>query len=167
MATKLERLLRGDKATYGKNEITLVIQHPNALISETQNISLFYREPDSTIQHWWLSEEEINNSTDIQFLTPDHPRTIEDGLRKGDMIAKPEGDKRKVLGVLDDVCFISGIDNHEAVFATCIIQELIKGGWKLVTPEEEKKEELVHLTIKDISEGKGTGVPLHLIRVKE
>lgn len=28
-------------------------------------------------------------------------------------------------------------------------------------------EELVHLTLKDISEGKGKGVPAHLIRIKE
>jgi hypothetical protein len=32
---------------------------------------------------------------------------------------------------------------------------------------EEIKEELVHLTLKDISEGKGVGVPSHLIRIKE
>lgn len=166
MATKLERLLRGDKATYGKNEITLVIQHTNALISETQNISLFYREPNEPIQHWWLSEEEINNSTDIQFLTPDRPRTIEDGLRKGDMI-KDGSDTRKVLVVIDDVIIPSKQNNYSESGVPYTIKELIDMGYKLVTPEEEKKEELVHLTIKDISEGKGTGVPPHLIRVKE
>lgn len=33
--------------------------------------------------------------------------------------------------------------------------------------EIEKTEEIVELTIKDISEGKGTGIPPHLIRIKE
>jgi hypothetical protein len=36
--------------------------------------------------------------------------------------------------------------------------------WKFA---EEINEELVHLTLKDISEGKGVGVPSHLIRIKE
>ena len=159
MATKLERLLRGDKATYRKNEITLVIQHPNALISETQNISLFYREPNEPIQHWWLSEEEINNSTDIQFLTPDRPRTIEDGLRKGDIIIDTDGDRRKILGVIDDVIIPSGTNDYSESGLPCTKQELIGLGYKLVIPEEEEKgENKVYLTFEDISAGKGVGI---------
>ena len=159
MATKLERLLRGDKATYGKNEITLVIQHPNALIDETQNISLFYREPNEPIQHWWFSEEEINNSTDIQFLNQYRPRTIEDGLRTGDMIVNQNGDKRKILAVVNDVVIASFVNVFDRISGMYILRELINVGWKLVTTEEEKKEESkVYLTFEDISAGKGIGI---------
>jgi len=38
--------------------------------------------------------------------------------------------------------------------------------WKYIKPLKEE-EEVVHLTLKDISNGKGVGVPPHLIRVKQ
>lgn len=39
--------------------------------------------------------------------------------------------------------------------------------WNQARPLPPPSEELVHLTLKDISEGKGVGVPAHLIRIKE
>lgn len=38
---------------------------------------------------------------------------------------------------------------------------------KVVDELNPPSEELVHLTLKDISEGRGKGVPAHLIRIKE
>lgn len=38
--------------------------------------------------------------------------------------------------------------------------------WKELE-NEVKSEQIVELTLKDISDGKGTGVPVHLIRIKE
>jgi len=38
--------------------------------------------------------------------------------------------------------------------------------WKYIKPLKEEEEEEVRLTLKDISNGKGVGVPPHLIRVK-
>lgn len=158
MVTNLERLLRGDKATYKGNPITLVIQHPNAPEGDTRNISVFDKK-DESIRHFWFSAEEINYYTDFSFLTPDRPRTIEDGLRKGDVIMGKDGDKRKILAVIDDIHVVSFVNVFDRISGLFTLQELIKGGWKLVAPEEEKKEESkVYLTFEDISAGKGVGI---------
>ena len=157
MATNVERLLRGDKVTYKGNPITLVIQHTNAPERDTQNISVFYT-TESRVRHFWFSEEEINNSTDFSFLTPDRPRTIEDGLRTGDVIKDGSG-TRKVLVVIDDVIIPSKQNNYSESGVPYTIKELIDMGYKLVAPEEEKKEDSkVYLTFEDISAGKGVGI---------
>lgn len=43
----------------------------------------------------------------------------------------------------------------------------IIGTWTEAREITPPSEELVHLTLQDISEGKGKGVPAHLIRIKE
>ena len=157
MATNLERLLRGDKATYKGNPITLVIQHTNAQERNDSNISVFYTTEDM-VWHDWLSAEEINHSTNFSFLAPSRPRTIQDGLRKGDVIKDGSG-TRKVLVVIDDVIIPSKQNNYSESSVPYTIKELIDIGYKLVTPEEEKKEESkVYLTFEDISAGKGVGI---------
>ena len=158
MATNLERLLRGDKATYKGNPITLVIQHTNAPERDTQQIAVFYTTEDMG-WHDWLSADEINHSTNFSFLAPSRPRTIEDGLRTGDMIVNQNGDKRKILAVVNDVVIASFVNVFDRISGMYILRELINVGWKLVTPEEERKEESkVYLTFEDISAGKGVGI---------
>lgn len=71
--------------------------------------------------------------------------------------------KRVVIGRKNEQWFAwDGIDCLEDEHnAECI------SSWDEARPITPPSEELVHLTLKDISEGKGVGVPAHLIRIKE
>ena len=90
-------------------------------------------------------------------------RTIED-IDEGDMLVDSDGKKYKVLGRCGDVVLRSYPNEYEIVSRViCSIQEIVKN-FKLTNQPIEK---LVHLTIQDISEGKGKSVDPKLLRVKE
>ena len=86
-------------------------------------------------------------------------RTIDD-VDEGDILVDEDGYKMKVLGRCGDVVLLSG-KGISADWYT--IQQIVKN-FKLTNQPIEK---LVHLTIQDISEGKGKGVDPKLLRVKE
>ena len=88
-------------------------------------------------------------------------RTIED-VDEGDMLVDSDGKKYKVLGRCGDVVFKSyPYEYGRASSFICSIQK-IKDNFKFAG-----EEKLVHLTIQDISEGKGKSVDPKLLRVKE
>lgn len=96
------------------------------------------------------------------------PRTIEDGLVKGDIIVQ-DSNEAVVLAVLENLVFRSMFDDNKVASNTVYThEELIKLGFKLKQPEStESTEKPINLTFKDISEGKGVGVPTHLINIVE
>ena len=94
-------------------------------------------------------------------------RSIEDGLQEGDEITKYSNsyhEIRWVLGVCGSGILLSALNNKNKASVWWTKDELIADGWELKTdyPEEE-----VHLSIQDISEGKGKGIDPKLIRIKE
>lgn len=65
----------------------------------------------------------------------------------------------------DDCLFIFyGLLNNR--FDNYCLKDVKRNNLEIIKLPEEK-EEIVELTLKDISEGKGVGVPSHLIRIKE
>ena len=96
-------------------------------------------------------------------------RSITQGLMFGDIIKKDTLIcKRKILGVTDEVVFVSSNDNYDETDGVYTVKELINNGYKLFIEDSgEEKPELVHLTIQDISDGKGKGIAHELIRIKE
>lgn len=96
------------------------------------------------------------------------PRTIEDGLVKGDIIVQ-DSNEAVVLAVLENLVFRSMFDDNKVASNTVYThEELIKLGFKLKQPEPtESTEKPINLTFKDISEGKGVGVPTNLINIVE
>lgn len=116
-----------------------------------------------------------NKFTNAKDIVPE-VRTIKDGLVKGDEITNMvdnEYVQRLIVGVCDDVVFCrnnkrvyyEGSDPYQVGVFVDSIQELIALGYEIVQPEP--KDEIVRLTHKDISEGKGKGVPSHLIMIVE
>lgn len=98
-------------------------------------------------------------------LPQSKPRTIQDGLVCGDMIAiGNSGGWRKILGICGDVIFISELNECNISTGHYTLNELINKGYKLYN---EQPQEIVELTIQDISKGKGKGVDPKLIRIKE
>lgn len=70
---------------------------------------------------------------------------------------------RKVFGLVKDKWLAW---ESEEVIEQCQLAVGISQ-WNYCNEITPPSEELVHLTLKDISEGKGKGVPAHLIRIKE
>jgi hypothetical protein len=95
------------------------------------------------------------------------PRTIEDGLEEGDIIVSTNN-QRKVLGICGQVILISVSNKFNRAAGSFTLSELIDNSYQLVQPESDpKSQDLVHLTIQDISEGKGKGIDPKLLRIKE
>jgi hypothetical protein len=95
-------------------------------------------------------------------------RTLKDGLYQGDIIIDSEGHRIKILGVCGEVYLASELNDFSISGSQFKLEELINGEFKLVKEDEDTAESnLVHLTIQDISEGKGKGVDPKRIRIKE
>lgn len=77
------------------------------------------------------------------------PRRIEDGLKYGDIIVNKDG-KRKVLGIVDEVIFISFINDFDRIATTIdTLSEIISKNYKLES--EVKPIEEVEMTVAEIS----------------
>jgi hypothetical protein len=95
-------------------------------------------------------------------------RTIKDGLYQGDIIIDSEGHRIKILGVCGEVYLTSELNDFSISDNHYTLEELINREFKLVQEDEDTTESnLIHLTIQDISEGKGKGIDPKRIRIKE
>ena len=100
-------------------------------------------------------------------ISPENPRTIEDGLVQGDVIVSHNGEKSKILGVCGDAFIRSWTGNFDKASNVYTLKDLIRKGWKLESELTAQEPALVELTIQDISEGKGAGVDPKFIRIKD
>lgn len=159
--TTLERLLRGDEATWNGYTIINVVDY-----SEKYDcfypIYIIYIQ-DGDIYGTSLNEDNINNGGLITFTKTKKPRTIEDGLKVGDIIEN-NNNSRKILAVVDLIYIVSNSKNYGTANISFTLGELIESKYKLKQPKIE--DEVIELTIQDISEGKGKGIDPKLIRIK-
>jgi transposase len=95
------------------------------------------------------------------------PRTIEDGLKLDDIVIKDNKYERLVLAIVDNIIILSEFDDFYNASNSYTLLELIGYKYALKQPEETKFDELVHLTFKDIKDGKGKGIDPKLIRIKQ
>jgi hypothetical protein len=95
-------------------------------------------------------------------------RTLKDGLYQGDIIVDSEGHRIKILGVCGEVYLTSELNDFSISGSQFKLEELINGEFRLVQEDEDTAESnLVHLTIQDISKGRGKGIDPKRIRIKE
>jgi len=88
------------------------------------------------------------------------PRTIQDGLKYGDIIVNEDG-RRKVLAVIDEVIIISYSDNFHETASFYTLRELIQIGYKLEQELQPESEETVfEMTVAEISEALGKNVKI-------
>jgi len=106
------------------------------------------------------------NCKHVKNIPSSGPRKIEDGLVEGDVIVNSKGEKRLILGVCGKAIFTSYRGNHDQAYEIFYtLSELISNDYTLF--QEENHQQIVELTIQDISDGKGKGIDANLIRIKE
>jgi hypothetical protein len=102
----------------------------------------------------------------VENLRPFDSTDIDD-IYVGCFIITAGIEARKVLSISDEMVALSrpgGI-----TFKNWLDKQMLKKlGYKIyIEPTPEPEPQIVELTIEDISNGKGVGVPAHLIRIKE
>lgn len=112
------------------------------------------------------SEGHVTTYKNAKPITSTKQRTIEDGLKVDDVI---ENDfyKRKILAICGNIIIPSVNNDFNIASDNFTLDELIYREYKLKQPQEEPVEQITELSFKDISEGKGKGIPEHLIRIKD
>jgi len=162
--TKLERLLRGEEATYNGSKITGIYDINSTIPKSTEKDNIII----TFIDDWsWMPNNLTNQAWDnVKFTEPSSKsKTIKDGLKEGDVIVK-RNNSRKVLGVCGKVIFISSSnDYNKTAGGGYTLKELITSNYNLLVPKSTEKP--VYLTLQEISDGKGKGIPSHLIKIKE
>jgi len=149
--TKLERLLRGDKANYKGYIITKIVDLSGYVSVFQENILICYNDTYSVI-----SKNSIENN--VHFLKPELPRTIKDGLKKGDIIQNNTS-TRTVLEVVGSIIFTSSTHSGYSKGLIMTLRELIENGYTLVV-EPIKLQSVKEMTIKEVSELVGETVKI-------
>jgi hypothetical protein len=111
----------------------------------------------------WLVLDTEGETESYRYMEYIGEKSILGRLSSGDILIK-EDYKVKVVAVIGELVFITTRDMKEAG-DYLLKSELINKGYTLA--DEEKEEDLIHLTIQDISDGKGKGIKPELIRIKE
>lgn len=81
---------------------------------------------------------------------------------EGDILVSPEGDERKVLGIIGNVFHLSYSDNFSLHGGGCTIEELIKYKYKIKGLDTEEK---TVLTMDEIAEK--FGVPVDQLKIEK
>lgn len=99
--------------------------------------------------------EYYKNAKEIEATTP-KVRTIEDGLKYGDIVIDSYGYKSKVLSICGDVIILSMNNKfEEANSSNYTLHELIKYGCKLYQEPVEKIKEITIEEAKDLLQKQG------------
>ena len=101
-------------------------------------------------------------SEDFKYIKFLPRKGIIDSVITGDILIDQGGDRRKVLVAFTDVCILSAENEFNEAGSNYTVKELLEEGWEI---EGAPLEELVHLTIQDISDGKGKGIDPSLIEL--
>lgn len=98
-------------------------------------------------------ERKSNNVYDFKIVT----------YAEGDILVQGSN-QRKIAFIHNNVMLLTNLEETSAT-GPYTVKTIEVAGWKL--KDEPKEEKLIELTIQDISDGKGKGIPAHLIRIKE
>lgn len=146
--TVLERLLRGDEAKHGRDLILQVIEtkriddEDHILVVDTRDIT-------------WFNKDEINEYRNIKFTDLGQPRTIENGLKEGDvLINPPSSTSHHIIGVTGNIVFSKTYIDGSV--HTTELRTLIKNGWKLALPEITSEK--VNMTVAEVEKLVGKAV---------
>ncbi len=110
--------------------------------------------------------DEDGDSEDFKHIKELKPRSLVDHtVHNGDILVDSEGRERLVFVAFPKVLLISVIDDFKEADDPFTHEELVEDGWSIKGQANESK--IVELTIQDISDGKGQGIPAEFIRIKE
>jgi len=154
--TTLERLLRGDKATYLGDRVVKFIDIGEKDRDGDEYV-LIYLNGGGFFASKYFREDNINPDS-FDFPEPEKPRTIKDGLKEGDIIVSEGGDKRLILGICGKAIIPSVGNNFKKVASPYTAEELINRGYIIHQPEQPKP--LKKMTVAEVSELVGQTVEI-------
>lgn len=139
MGKKLKKLLKGAQGILSENKIVAIMKLPE--VSDNENIVVVVENSQGNYFANTFRPEDIEMDTvlikrkKIKVVTQTKTRRIEDGLKRDDIIQNVNqiSDKRKVLGVIGNIVFVSDKENYHLFGGTLTLQELINDKYILVT----------------------------------
>ncbi len=154
--TTLERLLRGDKATYFGDRVVKFIDLGEKDGDGDEYVLIYLNGGGFFASEYFSKDSIIQESFD--FPEPEKPRTIEDGLMEGDIIITERGHKRLILGICGSAIMVSGNNNFKEASAAFTAEELINRGYKIHQLEQPKP--VRKMTVAEVSELVGQTVEI-------